>query len=161
MDSAQISEVLRDPTTLEVIGNAPLMRLSYTGLDGGPRVIPIGYIVKDETFVVCTVPSSEKVAALAADPRVAIAIDTLDPLCCLLVHGTAATEIVEGVPEEYIAASRRGVPADQFDQFEEQVRALYDSMARIVISPTWIRLNDFKRQAPRAVERLVASTSAG
>ena len=38
---------------------------------------------------------------------------------------------------------------------EAQVRALYDSMVRIVVTPTWVRLNDFQRTAPRAVERLV------
>jgi hypothetical protein len=32
-------------------------------------------------------------------------------------------------------------------------------MARIVITPTWVRLNDFVRHAPRAVERLVAAKS--
>ena len=33
--------------------------------------------------------------------------------------------------------------------------ALYDSMVRIVVTPTWVQLNDFQRTAPRAVERLV------
>jgi hypothetical protein len=31
----------------------------------------------------------------------------------------------------------------------------YDSMVRIVVTPAWVRLNDFQRTAPRAVERLV------
>jgi hypothetical protein len=28
-------------------------------------------------------------------------------------------------------------------------------MVRVVVTPTWARLNDFQRTAPRAVERLV------
>lgn len=47
------------------------------------------------------------------------------------------------------------MPEDQHAAFEQQVRALYDSMVRIVVTPTWVRLNDFRRTAPRAVERLV------
>ena len=61
----------------------------------------------------------------------------------------------DGVPDEYLEASFRTMPEDQRAGFEEQVRALYDSMVRIVITPAWVRLNDFQRTAPRAVERLV------
>jgi hypothetical protein len=28
-------------------------------------------------------------------------------------------------------------------------------MVRVVVTPTWVRLNDFQRTAPRAVERLI------
>ena len=62
---------------------------------------------------------------------------------------------LDGVPEEYLEASFRTMPGDQHAGFEQQVRALYDSMVRIEVSPTWVRLNDFQRTAPRAVERLV------
>jgi hypothetical protein len=136
-----------------------LLRLAYTGTDGGPRVVPLAYIVRDNRFVFCTIPASAKVDALRADPRVAITIDVGAPLCCLLVHGTAEVEIVDGVPEEYLAASRRNVPPEEFEQFEAQVRQLYDSMARVVITPTWVRLNDFVRKAPRAVEQIIAAKS--
>jgi hypothetical protein len=122
-------------------------------------VAPVGYILRDGSFITCTASIAEKVNALRADPRVALTIDTLEPLCCLLVRGTAEVEIVEGVPEEYLAASRHAIPPERFDDFEAQVRGLYDRMARIVVTPTWVRLNDFQRQAPRAVERLVAAKS--
>jgi hypothetical protein len=45
--------------------------------------------------------------------------------------------------------------AAQHAGFEQQVGALYDSMVRVVVTPTWVRLIDFQRTAPRAVERLV------
>ncbi|MCE3554360.1 hypothetical protein LWC33_23250 [Pseudonocardia sp. RS11V-5] len=45
--------------------------------------------------------------ALQRDPRVAITIGVAQPLCCLLVRGTAEVEIVEGVPDEYLDASHR------------------------------------------------------
>ena len=53
------------------------------------------------------------------------------------------------------------MPEDQHAGFEEQVRALYDSMVRIEVTPTWVRLNDFQRTAPRAVERLVQAKQGG
>jgi len=70
-------------------------------------------------------------------------------------HLPVALREEDGVPEEYLEASFRTMPADQHAGFEQQVRALYDSMVRIEVSPTWVRLNDFQRTAPRAVERLV------
>ena len=151
---------LSDPVTLELIERSPLLRVAYTGLDGAPRVVPLAYVLRDGTFVFCTAANSAKVAALRNDPRVALTIDVALPPCCLLVRGTATVEIVDGVPDEFLAASRRNVPDEAFEQFEAQVRGLYDRMARIVVTPTFARLNDFQRTAPRAVERLVAAKSA-
>jgi Pyridoxamine 5'-phosphate oxidase len=159
MDATRITEILSDSVTVDLIDQSPLMRIAYTGIDGGPRVVPVGYLVRNGTFVFCTVPSSDKVPALQLDPRVAITIDIGQPPCCLLLRGTAEVEIVDGVPEDYLAASHRGIPAEQQDSFDAQVRGLYDSMARIVVTPTWARLNDFQRTAPRAIERIVAAKS--
>ena len=159
MNSEEIAAVLSDSVTVDLIEKSPLLRAAYTGTDGGPRVVPLAYVVRDGRFVFCTVSSSAKVEALHADPRVALTIDVVWPPCCLLVRGTAEVEIVDGLPEEYLAASRRTVPAEDFEQFETQVRSLYDDMARIVVTPTWLRLNDFVRTAPRAVERLVEAKS--
>jgi len=89
------------------------------------------------------------------DPRIALSIDVYPPPCCLLVRGTAELREEPGVPSEYLEASFRTMPENQHAGFEEQVRALYDSMVRIEVTPTWVRLNDFQRTAPRAVERLV------
>jgi hypothetical protein len=115
----------------------------------------VGYLLREGKFLFFTVPSSDKVAALHRDPRIALTIDAYPPPCCLLVRGTAELREEDGVPEEYLEASFRTMPADQHAVFEEQVRALYDSMVRVVVTPTWVRLNDFRRTAPRAVERLV------
>jgi nitroimidazol reductase NimA-like FMN-containing flavoprotein (pyridoxamine 5'-phosphate oxidase superfamily) len=152
-----INAIMADSVTLDLIEKSPLLRIAYTGCDGAPRAVPLAYVVRDNQFVFCTIPSSDKVEALRADPRVAITIDVGSPPCCLLVRGTAEVEFVEGVPEEYLAASKRNVAPEGWEDFEAQVRHLYDSMARVVITPTWVRLNDFVRTAPRAVERVVAA----
>ena len=39
--------------------------------------------------------------------------------------------------------------------FETGVRALYDSMVRIAVTPTWAKLIDFETTLPSAVEELV------
>src|SRR3954454_5918495 len=157
MESSRIAEILTDPVTVGLLDATPLLHLAYAGTDGAPRVIPLSYIVRDHTFVFCTAPISAKMAALRRDPRVALSIDVAFPPCCLVVRGVAEIEIVEGVPDDFIDAAVRNLPAEIHEGFVTQVRGLYDSMARIVVTPTWARLIDFQRTAPEAVERLAAA----
>ena len=157
MDSARITEILTDPVTLDLVDKQPITQIAYSAPDGSPRAVPLGYLLRDGKFLFFTIPTSDKVAALQRDPRIALTIDIYPPPCCLLVRGTAELREEPGVPDEYLEASFRTMPAEQHAGFEQQVRALYDSMVRVEVTPTWVRLNDFQRTAPRAVERLVAS----
>ena len=52
-------------------------------------------------------------------------------------------DIVDGVPDEYLAASMKALGADGVTEFERQVRSKYDQMARICIEPVWARCFDF------------------
>lgn len=99
----------------------------------------------------------EKVRALAADPKVALTIDTTgrQPPHVLLVRGTADTEVVEGVPAEYLEAARKYVTGQQRPASEAEVRSLYQQMVRITVTPEWAKLLDFETTIPTAVERLV------
>ena len=45
--------------------------------------------------------------------------------------------------------------AEQRIEWEAEVRALYDGMVRIVVTPTWVKLIDFETTLPSAVEELV------
>jgi hypothetical protein len=155
MDTARITEILTDPVTLDLARRRPIMQIAYSAGDGSPRAVPVGYLLREGKFLFFTVPSSDKVGALRRDPRIALTIDAFPPPCCLLVRGVADLREEDGVPDEYLEASFRTMPEDQHAGFEQQVRALYDSMVRIEVTPTWVRLNDFQRTAPRAVERLV------
>lgn len=149
------AKVFADPTTRALIDRAPLLRLAYTAPDGSPRVIPSGYLERDATLIMYTIPTSAKVAALRADPRVAVTIDVGGmPPCALLVRGTCAIEIVDGIPDGYLEASRRTMDEETFGQWEAAVRQLYDSMAILTITPTWAKLLDFERTAPQEVERI-------
>jgi Pyridoxamine 5'-phosphate oxidase len=151
-----VAEIFADRTTRELIERAPLMRLAYSAPDGSPRVIPTGYLERDATLIMYTIPTSAKVTALRADPRVAVTIDVAGmPPCALLVRGTCAIEIVDGIPEGYLEAGRRTMDGAAFAQWEAGVRRLYDSMAVLTITPTWAKLLDFERTVPAEVERLV------
>ena len=52
-------------------------------------------------------------------------------------------EIVDGVPDEYLAGSRKTLDPEQVETFERQVRSMYDQMARISIEPHSARFYDF------------------
>jgi hypothetical protein len=154
----EVAQVMAAPIATQLLRDEPILHLSYTGRDGAPRVIPIGYVWDGGSFRMWTVPGSAKVGALQADPRVAITIDVPGPPPrVLLVRGRASLSTVDGVPDGYLEASHRTLPPEAWDGFDTQVRALYDQMVIIEITPEWARLLDFETTAPRAVEKLMAA----
>ena len=156
MRPEQVTEVMHDPLAQELLHSAIPVRMAYIGTDGLPRAIPIGFLWKDARIVVCTSSNAYKVKALSANPKVALTIDTEAPYRALLVRGTASLEIVDGVPPEYLEASRKALNDEQQAQaFEAEVRSLYEQMARISIAPEWAKVLDFQTRLPSAVEELV------
>jgi hypothetical protein len=146
VDPQEITGELGHPGARKLLESATLLRLAYNGSDGFPRVIPIGFYWNGSEVVVCTAATAPKVQALMSLPNVAMSIDLGDtPTDAreLLIRGLANVEIVDGVPDEYIAASRKALGADQVKEFERQARPMYDQMARISIEPLWVRFFDF------------------
>jgi hypothetical protein len=146
MDRDEISNELEHPGARDLLESATLLRLAYNGSDGFPRVIPVGFYWSGHQIVVCTATTAPKVNALSSRPNVAMTIDVSDTPTqakALLIRGVAAVEIIDGVPDEYIAASMKALDADQLKEFERQVRSFYDRMARICIEPVWARFFDF------------------
>lgn len=146
MDPQETTEELEHPGARKLLDSATLLRLAYNGPDGFPRVVPIGFHWDGNEVVICTATTAPKVKSLSARPQVAMTIDVGDTPAeakALLMRGLARVEIVDGVPEEYIAASRKAFDADQVAGFESQVRSMYDQMARISIEPAWARFFDF------------------
>lgn len=157
MDTRSARRVLETAQAQELFRSQLVARLAYVGPDGFPRVVPIGYLWRSGSFVVCTAANAPKVRALRSNPRVALTIDTeTQPPQIVLVRGTATVEVVDGIPNEYLEASYRYVPREQWDAFEMQVRGLYKQMARITITPEWAKLIDFETTLPSAVEELLA-----
>ncbi|BBZ10963.1 pyridoxamine 5'-phosphate oxidase family protein [Mycobacterium branderi] len=146
MDRQQIDDELSTPGAQELLASTSAAHLAYTGKDGTPRVIPVGFFWTGRQFVIATAPTSPKVAALSVRPSVALAIDagdTPDQARSLSVRGRASVEIVDGVVEEYLAAARKSMDAQAVAEFERNVREMYDQMARIAITPNWLRYYDF------------------
>jgi Pyridoxamine 5'-phosphate oxidase len=156
MQRENVIQILNDPLAQELLHSAIPARLAYTGRDGFPRVIPIGFYWNGTQFFVCTAPNAPKVRALAANPKVALTIDTdTFPPHVLLVRGTASIEVVDGIPPEYLEASQKGIEAEQRQAFEAQVRATYKQMARIAIVPEWAKLLDFETRIPSFLSELI------
>lgn len=162
MERDEVMAVLEKPISQRLLGSNIPARLAYTGTDGGPRVVPVAFWWTGAQLVVCTLPTMAKVRALQRDPRVAVTIDTQGewPPRVLLVRGTAGIEHVEGVPDEYVAASRKVTPAEVFEDWEAGVRGLYDRMVRVTIEPDWARLLDFETTLPQAVEDQIRAKMA-
>lgn len=156
MSEAELAALFADPVAEKLLASQQPVRLAYTGRDGAPRVIPIGWAWEGSQMVMWTVPRSAKVAALRHDPRVAITLDTNDfPPKVLLIRGTASVEEVPGVPQGYLDAGHKNVGDDQYDEWAAGVKGLYDSMAEIRVTPTWAKIHDFETRIPSAVEELV------
>jgi hypothetical protein len=151
-----VTEVLAKPLSQELLASGIPARLAYTALDGDPRVIPIGFLWIGPQIEMYTVPTSAKVKALQKSPRVAITIDTEEfPPNVLLIRGAASLELVDGVPDGYVVAARKVVPAEQMEGWEASIRALYKQMVTITVTPDWAKLLDFETTLPKAVEDLV------
>ena len=160
MDATTVAETLAKPIAQELLFSDIPARLSYIGLDGDPRVVPVGFWWTGDRVVVATVVRSAKVAALRKSPRVALTIDRAGmPPRTLLLRGAATVEIVDGVPDEYVAGARKIVPPEAMSAWEAGVRALYSQMAVITITPDHVVLHDFETTIPKAVADLVAAKS--
>jgi hypothetical protein len=78
----------------------------------------------------------------------------------LLVRGHASLTDVDGVPPEYLEASKKSVrDPQQFQAFEAQVRGLYKQMVRIAIEPVWAKVLDFETRLPSPIEQLLREAS--
>jgi nitroimidazol reductase NimA-like FMN-containing flavoprotein (pyridoxamine 5'-phosphate oxidase superfamily) len=64
MTNEEIAEILAKPYAQQLLNGPEPARMAYVGLDGGPRVIPIGFWTEGARIVMATVPKSAKVAAL-------------------------------------------------------------------------------------------------
>ncbi len=161
MQQSTIDEILNRPLSQELLAR-DLARLAYTASDGTPRAIPIGIHWNGEEIVMCTPTNAPKLHSLRRNPAVALTIDTEShPPKILLLRGTVELDLVDGIPDEYLQRSGTyEMTREQRAEWEENVKSLYDSMVRIVMTPTWVKLIDFEETLPTAVEELIRRQSA-
>jgi hypothetical protein len=114
-------------------------------------------------IVICTATTSPKLRAISARPNVAVTIDvgdTPEQAKAVLVRGVATMDIVDGVPEEFLAGSTKTLNAEQAAEFERHAGTMYEQMARIAIEPQWVRFFDFGAgRLPSSLEDLAKNAS--
>lgn len=156
MQPNEIAEILNRPISQEMLAR-DLTRLAYVATDGTPRNIPIGFTWNGSEIVMCTSTNAPKLASLRKNPMVALTIDTeVHPPKLLLIRGRAELDVVEGIPEEYLQMNGSyEMTAEQRVHWEAEVHSLYDSMVRIVVTPTWAKMIDFETTLPSPVEELI------
>ena len=164
MEREEMDAELSTTGAQELLASSSAAHLAYTAKDGTPRVVPVGFLWTGDQVVISTASISPKVAALSARPDVALTIDagdTPEQARALSIRGRASVEIVEGVVPEYLAAARKGMDAEAAAEFEKSVRGMYDQMARIAITPQWVRYYDFGAgRMPRFLQELAAKAQA-
>ena len=156
MQPNEITDVLNRPMSQELLAR-DLTRLAYVAKDGTPRNIPIGFTWNGSEVVMCTPTNAPKLTALRHNPTVALTIDTeVHPPKILLIRGEAELDVVDGIPDEYMQMNGSyTMTPEQRVEWEREVRSLYESMVRIVVTPTWAKLIDFETTLPTPVEELI------
>ncbi len=164
MERHEIADELASTGAQQLLTSSSMARLAYLAPDATPRVIPIGFYWTGEQVVVSTAATAPKVTALSARPDVALTIDggdTPGAARALSIRGRATVRIVDGVTAEYLASARKAMDAEAAAQFEQNCRALYRQMARVAITPHWVRFYDFGAgRLPRFLRELVDRTGA-
>ena len=162
MERHEIDDELASTGAQQLLTSSSMARLAYLATDATPRVIPIAFYWTGEQVVVSTAATAPKVAAVSARPGVALTIDSGDTpgeARALSIRGRASIRIVDGVTEEYLASVRKTMDAEAAAQFEQNCRELYGQMARIAITPHWVRYYDFGAgRLPRFLQELVERT---
>ena len=144
--------LLEHPTAQQLLQSNIPARLAYISTDGTPRVVPIWFHWNGSGFVLGTPPNAPKLKALAKHPKVALTIDSDGfPYTVLSVRGSARMETLKGVAPEYASAAERYFGAEQGKAWVKQMEGMSPSMVRIMITPEWVALLDFKTRFPSAL----------
>ncbi len=149
--SATDLSLLDDPVAQELLVSRQMARLAYTWTDGTPRVVPIAFHWTGAAVVMGTPVRAPKLKALAADPRVAITIDSERsfPFKALLLRGTAEIDRIEDVSPEYEASIHRYMGPEAGEAWLAGLRG--QPMVRIAVRPTWATILDFVTRFPSAL----------
>ena len=150
---------LKLPEAEDLLRWQPLARLAYTGPDGFPRVVPVGFLWRDGQVIVCTRrppqgPGAVRPAARGPDHR------------HRQWHGQHLTARARRGQHRDRGRGARRVPGgggqDHARRAAPAVRGsgavVYPQMARISIAPRWARYYDFSAgRVPEFLRQLSAS----
>jgi hypothetical protein len=142
----------------ELLQAAIPVRLAYVATDGTPRVVPSWFHWTGSEIVMATYVAgpaigirhpAARLAALRANPRVALTIDTeASPPRGLSIRGNAEITEIDGLAPEYVASARHYLG----DEAGAGMVAAMDQpgvrQARISVRPDWVGLIDFVTRRP-------------
>lgn len=160
-----------DPVVQTLLHMPIALRIGYTGLDGGPRVIPVVYLWDGAAFVFASPASAYKVKSMVARPEAAFSLDVgpgptaaearakisslLGPPVidyapiAVTGRGTASIEIGSGIPQAHLDAARRTIGDDKkLDDWADGHVERDNDWAVISLTPTHISVCDFVSRFP-------------
>ncbi|WP_136517771.1 pyridoxamine 5'-phosphate oxidase family protein [Cellulomonas telluris] len=150
--------LLDAPVARELLTGTAPAHLGYLATDGSPRVVPTWFHWTGDELVTVTyvagpgvVHPARRLAALRADPRVAVTVDDDGPPPRVLtLRGKVTVEEVRGVAPEYAAAARRYLGTEAADEMLAELDHPRLRQARIGLRPQWVGLLDFTTRLPSA-----------
>jgi hypothetical protein len=132
-----------------MLASVELARLAYLAKDGTPRVLPMLFHWTGDELVLPTFAGSHKVAALRANPDVAVTIDRAGPPPdLLLLRGRVELVEAPGVLPEYEQAHRRYYGPEQAAAAVADAAKPGVRMVRIALRPSWVATIDFQTRFP-------------
>jgi hypothetical protein len=150
--------LLNHPVAEQLLHSTIPVRVAYIALNGTPRVVPMIFHWTGEEVVVTCWPDDPKAAAIRKHPHVALTIDSAEaPFMVLQIRGTAKVELVDGVPPELVAASKRYMGPEAGQAFADQTAQLSPQIVRIAVRPTWVDVLDFQTRLPGGMVRRMAA----
>jgi hypothetical protein len=142
-------ELLAHDTAVGLLQSTELARLAYVAADGTPRVLPMLFHWTGDEVVMASFRGAAKIAALRANPAVAITIDRAGPPPeVLLIRGQADLTDVDGLVPEYVAAHVRYYGPEQGQAVVAEREGA--PMVRIAVRPDWVGVLDFQTRFPGA-----------
>jgi hypothetical protein len=149
-DRAGDLDFVNHPVAQHLLTCTEPAQVAYTWLDGTPRSVPMWFHWDGAAVVLGTPLKAPKVAALRANPVVAITIEQHAwPYQVLFLRGDAAVEDLDDVSPEYAAAAERYFGPEQGRAWTEQLRG--KAMARVRVTPNWANVLDFQTRFPSAL----------
>jgi hypothetical protein len=162
MDTASIPQgdlrLLDTDAAQRLLRSTVPARLGYLATDGTPRVVPTWHLWTGEELIMSTyvrnplwgiTRPARRLAALRANPAVAVTIDTDgQPPTVLMLRGRVSITETQGVSDEQATAARRFLGEEGGRQYVASAEHPDTVMARIALRPSWVGLLDFQTRMP-------------
>lgn len=149
--------LIEHPIAQELLHAQVPARLAYIAPDGTPRVVTVLFHWTGQDVVVTSWADDFKVAAIMAQPEVALTIDTdKPPFKVLSIRGRAAITLVDGIAPECLPIFTRYFGAEEGQAWADRMARITDQMARIAVRPGWADVLDFETRFPAGMTRRMA-----